>query len=331
MDVRHPGPVERAQRLILPIGLPLALVLALLLPAPGQALGGIGVGPLSWSMLSVAVIFLINGLEIRFAGIDDPALARSAALVATLNLLVAPALAGVLLVATTWPLELDVGIAVMASVPTTLSSAAVIAINVGGDRLWALALTVSTVLLGSVTAPLAVSALLSSGIDISPVVLLRQVLLIVLVPTAIGVLLRKAARVRLPPVLSLVPSLAVVSVVWVTMSEQADAALSLEPVVVAGFVAVGVVGHLVLLGLGALAARGRPVAQAMPILFVTAQKTLPLALTILVILAEQSPQVAAAAAGATLIFVSWHFIQVFGDAVLSGRLAVRHASGLTAS
>lgn len=313
--------MRRANRIVLPVGMLAALVVALGWPQPGAALGGVSVVGLGWSDISVIVIFLINGLQMRFTAVRDPRVLRAVVVVAVSNLLVAPALAAVLLTVTSLPLGLAVGVALMSSVPTTLSSATVISVNVGGDRAWALSLTITTVLLGALTAPVAVSLLLSTAVEVSPWPLLREVLLLVLLPTLIGVALRLLLRLDIPLWVGLVPSLAVVSVVWVTLSQQAQAAVALGAATLLGIVAVAVIGHTALLGLGWLAARSLPLREAMPVLFVTAQKTLPLALTILVILVDQVPPIAAVVATATLTCVAWHFLQVLLDSVIAQRVA----------
>lgn len=317
--------------MLLPVGLPLVLLLGILWPQPGAAVGGWAFGPLTFSDAAVVLIFFVNGLQMRFAGARDPALLRAIAWVLGINLVLAPALGLAAVRVLDLPLGLAVGIALMASVPTTMSSAAVIAINAGGDRLWALTLTIVTVLVGSITAPLAVSMILSAAVSVSPWPLLQQVALIVLLPSVVGVLARRTIVRRPPEWVGLIPSIAVIMVVWTTMSVQSDAASELSALALAAMVVVGVVGHGVLLFAAGLPARRMTTARAMPVVFVASQKTLPLALTILVILVAEVPQIAAVAAAATITCVVWHFIQVFGDSVLADRLALRHAAAVQRS
>ena len=316
--------MDQVNRLLLPIGLPIVLVLGIAWPSPGSSVGAWSVGPLTFSDAAVVLIFFINGLQMRFAGAREPALLRAIAWVLGINLLLAPAIGVAAVRLLDLPLGLAVGIALMASVPTTLSSAAVIAINAGGDRLWALTLTIVTVLVGSITAPLAVSAILSAAVSLSPWPLLQQVALIVLLPTAVGALARRTIVRRVPEWFGLIPSLAVISVVWTTMSLQSDAASELSAGILAAMVLIAVVGHGSLLLAAGLPASRMTTAHAMPVVFVASQKTLPLALTILVILVGEVPQIAAAAAAATITCVVWHFVQVFGDSVLANRLALWH-------
>lgn len=315
----------------MPVGLPLVVMFGLLLPSVGQRVGAATLGPLEFTDACIVAIFLVNGMQVRLAGANDRALLRALAVVLVINLLVAPLLGGAAVWLLDLPLGLAVGIALMASVPTTLSSAAVIAVNVGGDRLWALTLTIVTVLLGSITAPLAVSAILSTDVSVSPWPILQQVLLLVLVPSAVGYAVRKLLWAHPWRWLDAVPSLAVLAVVWVTMSSNADTVRELAWPLLLGMVVAAGVGHGSLLGLAGAASRGMPVAQAMPVLFVASQKTLPVALTILTIISHEVPAVAEVAAVATITCVVWHFLQLFADSLLSHRLALRHAEAAGAA
>lgn len=315
--------MTRANRLLLPIGLPVVLLLGLLLPSTGSALDSVSLAGVRVADLCVVLIFGINGLQMRLTGVADPRLLRALMLVMGINLVLAPGLALLVIRGIELPLGVLVGMTLMASVPTTLSSGAVIAINAGGDRVWALALTVITVLVGSVTAPLAVSTILSAAVTIDPWPLLLNTAVIVLVPTAAGYLLRRWRDPTTPAWLPLVPSVAVLTMVWMTMSSNAEAAREMAPALLLVMVAVGAVGHGILLAVAALGSRRMPHEHAMPVLFIASQKTLPLAITILFLLVEEVPQIAPVAAVATVTAVVWHFIQVFADSLLGNRLQHR--------
>ena len=327
----HNGPVTtlaRVNRLILPVGLIVVVTAGLVAPAVGESVGAARFGGASFSDVCIITVFFVNGLQTRLTGARDPALLRAIAPVAGINLLLAPVLGVVAVRLLDLPFGLEVGIALMASVPTTLSSAAVIAINVGGDRLWALTLTIVTVLLGSVTAPIAVSWILSADVELDPWPVLLTVAATVILPTVLGYLLRKFLWHSPPQWVSVVPSVAVLGVVWVTMSTNAEAAKAMAPVLVLAMIAAASVGHGALLAAARAASAGMPVRHAMPVLFVASQKTLPLALTILAIISEQLPEIAAVAAVATITCLVWHFLQLFADSVLAHRLALRHAAAL---
>ncbi len=287
---------------------------------------GSSVGPASFTDVCVIIIFFVMGLQIRLTGVRERALLRAVPLVLAINLVLAPLLGWVVFRIMDWPLGLQVGMAVMLAVPTTLSSAAVIAINVGGDRLWALLLTLVTVIVGAFTAPVAVTLLLAADVELDAWPILGQVVLTAVVPTVVGYAVRKLLLPRPPEWLSVVPSAAVLAVVWVNMSTNAEAAQAMPLIRVAAMVAVALVGHGALLLAARAAGTGMPVRQAMPVLFVASQKTLPLALTVLAIIAAQVPEIAAVAAVATITCLVWHFTQLLVDSWLSRRLALRHAA-----
>ncbi len=312
-------------RLLLPVGLPVVIAFGLALPGIGTAVGGLALGPTSFSDWCVIAIFLVIGLQTRLAGARDSALLRAAAAVLAINLVLAPLLGWAALRLLDLPLGLAVGIALMASVPTTLSSAAVIAINAGGDRLWALMLTIVTVLVGSFTAPVALSLMLAADVGLDSWPILTQVVLTVLVPTVVGYTVRKLLWSNPPHWLGAVPSLAVLAVVWVTIAGNADAAKTMPLILLLAMVVAAAVGHGALLAAARAASARMPVQHAMPVLFVASQKTLPLALTILAIAGDQVPQIAAVAAVATITCVVWHFLQLFADSTLARRLSLRHA------
>ncbi|MDZ7577966.1 MAG: bile acid:sodium symporter [Candidatus Nanopelagicales bacterium] len=315
--------IQRASALVLPVGILVALVTAVTFPGPGTAIGRLAVGPFDWASLSVIVIFLITGYSLKLAEVTDSGFGKAVVLVVGINLIVAPALAWVTVRGVALPLGIAMGIALMASVSTTNSSAVVTAIVAGGDRTWAAGLTVICVVAGAFTAPLAVSAILSAHASASPGSLLVRVVTIVVVPLVVGWVMGRLVERQLPRWVDLVPPLAVISVVWVTMSKSASALASATALMIGLVIVVALVGHGVLLGLGSLAARPFPPKQRWPVLFVTAQKTLPVALSLLIVLTGEAPDLVAVAGEAVLVCLAWHFLQILIDSVIAGRIASR--------
>lgn len=317
--------MAQVNRLILPAGLPLVIGVGLALPWLGTAAEGLATGAVTFTDWCIIIIFFINGLQLRLAGARDRSLGRAILTVLSINLVLAPVIgwAGVRLLEL--PLGMVVGIALMAAVPTTMSSAAVIADNVGGDRLWSLLLTIVTVLAGAFTAPIAVSLILSSDVDLDPWPILGQVVLTVVLPTIVGYFVRKSVWSSPPAWLTVVPSVAVLAVVWVNMSSNAEAAKAMPLVLLLAMLAAAAVGHGALLAAAAAASADLPARHAIPVVFVASQKTLPLALSILAIVVEQVPEVGEFAAVATITCLVWHFLQLIADSWLAPRLAMRRA------
>lgn len=311
--------VRRLLTWVLPVGLTIALVTALLYPVPGAAVARISLGPFDWAALSVVLIFFISGYSINLDSVRGSGFARAVSLVLVVNLLVFPLGAWIVVRSVDLPLGLVVGIAVMASVPTTVSSAAVAAIVAGGDRTWAVGLTVVCVVVGAFTAPIAVSAILSANVSVPPGPLLLRVLAIAVFPLLLGTVVARALARPLPAWASLVPPLAVVSVVWVTMSQSAATFVAAPLRALGQVILVAVVGHASLLALGAIASSRYPPAQRWPILFVTSEKSFSLALSVLVALSAEDPGLESAMAGAILVGLAWHFVQILVDGVVAGR------------
>jgi predicted Na+-dependent transporter len=307
-------------RLVLPIGIVVAMAVGLLYPAPGRWLGGAGCGPVDATAVSVVLIFLVSGVAIRGAAVERRGFARAAIAVLGMNLLVAPLLAAVALNVVPITGGLAFGLAVMAAVPTTLSSAAVMTQVAGGDQVWGAALTVACVLAGAVTAPVAVSLLLRTEATVPTGPLLLRVALLVIVPLLVGYLWARATGWRVNRFWALVPSLGVITLAWITVSRSAESLRETPLARLAATVALVIVAHGVMLLLAAAAARGLPRRQALAAFFVTAQKTLPLALTLIAAVASLVPQLRPAAAEAVVVAVLWHFMQLLVDGSLAARL-----------
>lgn len=314
-------------RWILPVGLILALILALIAPSAGAAVGAISVGPLEWASGSVVLIFLISGYVINLSSVVRRGVVESISyfakpmgIVVVANLLVPPVLAWFGLRLVELPAGVAMGVAVMASVPTTLSTATVISVVAGADRGWSVGLTVTSVCVGAFTAPLAFSAVLATEAHIPPLPLLATVASIVMVPLVVGFVARRVIHRDPPQWLFVLPPLAVISVVWVTLSRSHDELVGSSVQRLAALVAISSVGHAVLLGLGYVASRPFPTEQGRAMLFVVAQKTLPLALSLMVAATVVAPDLAEAASVAVLLAVVWHFVQLMVDSVIAGRL-----------
>lgn len=318
---------DRLSQWLLPVGVVLALIVGLAMPEPGRTVGDVSLGPLDVTALSVIIIFLISGIAIRGASLQLDGLPRAAVIVCVLNLVLAPTLAGLLLTVVSLPIGLVFGLAVMISVPTTLSSAAVLTQIAGADQAWGTALTVVCVFVGAVTAPLAVSLLLSTEAVIPAGPLLVRLLLLVVLPLAIGYLLARTLSWQVNRLWRLVPSLGVIVLAWVTVSQSAETVQTTpgEQLLLAALLAMG--GHAVMLLLAWIASRGLIRDRAVPVFFVTAQKTLPLALTIVAAVAALVPELQFYAAEAVVVAVLWHFMQLLIDGTLAARWGHRAAVG----
>jgi BASS family bile acid:Na+ symporter len=319
---------------LLPIGLTVALLLALLVPALGTTVGSLAVGPLDWAGASVVLIFVISGYAIRPSGLARGGFVKSArdfakpmGIVVVANLLIPPVVAWACLRLVELPPGLAMGVAVMAAVPTTLTTATVIGVFAGGNRTWSVGLTITSVCVGAFTAPLAFSAVLAADVEIPPLPLLLAVASIVIVPLAVGFVVARILRRDPPEWLFVLPPVAVIGVVWVTLSESHDELVGSSANQLVAIVAISLVGHLVLLLLGFGASRPFSTEHGRSVLFVVAQKTLPLALSLILAATVVAPELAEFASAAVLLSVVWHFVQLMVDSLIAGRMRSRDRAG----
>ena len=304
------------QQWFLPVGLCLAIILALIAPEPGRALNetGLVVG-------LIPLIFLVNGYQTRLAGFSfHRGLAGALLVGGTIALLVGPwlGLAGAHLFGLSAGAAL--GLVVMATMPPTLSSGVIMTDNAGGHTLWAMLLTIALNLAGIFTIPFMLDLTLSlgAGVEISPWPLLQRLLGIVLLPFLAGLALKRALRRPAPVTVRYIPSACIVVTVWMSMSASRETLLELA------------LADLVLIGLGALAVHGvllllaylagltlrLAAAERLAVLFVISQKTLPVAIGVLTALK-------ASMASILVVCLVFHFLQLMLDSMLAVRLRLR--------
>lgn len=306
--------------------LPLALVggvaAGILAPAAGAALASAG-----GALASTGGVFFVAGL-----GMDPAAVARAARstrdVVCGLAsiLVLSPLLAGP--IAARLPLsppDLAVGLAVFMCVPTTLSSGVALTAAAGGDAALALVLTLASNVLGVVTTPLAVAAVLGGGVagGLDPGPLLKTLASAVAAPLAVSAALRASvpglaswanAHKKL---LGRISAILLAAVPWMQVSRAVGAGVPLPPAQLAAAAAAGVALHCLLLVLNyvafSLLRPGPDAAGARCALVVCAsQKTLPVAVTVL---ASAAGGASAGVAAAPIVAV--HLAQIVIDGVVA--------------
>ncbi|NVK40925.1 MAG: bile acid:sodium symporter [Oceanospirillaceae bacterium] len=296
----------------LPLGLCVAIAVALLWPGPGLWLNELDLLP-----ALVALIFLINGLQTRTASLRvEPRFGRTFAVAFLINLLLSPLLGWLIVRHAGLDDSLGLGLLVMALVPPTLSSCIVLTGVAGGKTLWALLLTLGLNFLGILTVPLLLGALVGSSIELSPWPLLFKLLQIVLLPFVLGLLLRPlCGALAAARWLGLVPTLCVIASVWVTLSasQQSLLQLSLPALVYLGLLVLLL--HVALLALSALSAPLLKLdpAERSALLLTASQKTLPVAVSVLVGLGSSTGV-------AVISCILFHFLQLLLDSFLAPRL-----------
>ena len=298
----------------LPIGLLLAFLLAWLDPRPGEVLHQLGLMP--WMVI---IIFLINGYQTNLKQLPRGRGIITAAIVGiTISLLISPFVGLAVASLISLPVGAVIGLVVMATVPPTLSSGIVMTQIAGGNVPKALFLTILLNLVGIFTIPFMLHLTLESIgiISISPWPLLKQLILIVLIPFLVGMMVKQV--VHIPPrhwLLKYLPSLCVVGTVWMSVSASADTLREINLVLLLLLVAGAFAVHAALLLLCLLS---RSIYRPEPdewraLLFTASQKTLPVAIGVLAALGEPIGL-------AVVACIVFHFLQLFLDSIIASKL-----------
>jgi sodium/bile acid cotransporter 7 len=299
----------------LPVGLLLAFVAAMLAPAPGAVLHQMGLVP--WM---VVTIFLVNGYQIDLHRLPRAARVLRASLVAILiSLLISPLIGLAIVTLLSMPADFAMGLVVMATVPPTLSSGIVMTRLAGGNAPKALFLTILLNLIGVFSIPFMLHLTLGGAglVEISPLPIFKQLVLLVLVPFVVGAALRATVR---PPshhwLLRYLPSACVITTVWVSASASSDLLKALDPgllllVLIGAF---GIHGALLLLCYLSRYLYRPEYGEWIALLFTASQKTLPIALGVLALIGQ--------AVGAAMVAcIVFHFLQLFIDSMIASRIS----------
>jgi sodium/bile acid cotransporter 7 len=303
----------------LPVGLVLALAVAMVFPAPGAALHLMGVVP--WM---VVTIFLVNGYQINLRELPRASSVAPASVVAVLiSLLISP-LVGLLVVSLfDLPPDIALGLVVMAAVPPTLSSGLVMTQVARGNAPKALFLTILLNLIGVFTIPIMLQLTLGSAglVAVSPLLMFKQLALLVLVPFTVAAVVR--ALVGRPSrhwLLRYLPSACVVTTVWASASASSDMLRALDfGLFLLILIGAGAIHGLLLLLCWLARYLYRPQRDEwLALLFTASQKTLPIALGVLAMMHHS----VGAAMMACIVF---HFLQLFVDSLIASRMGRRAA------
>ena len=297
------------KRLLLPVGLIVALAVALVFPQPGLWMEG-----RTLTLAIIATIFLINGYQTELHSLVFGKRLLGAFGIAFLISFVGGSLLGAAAVRVIpFPPGVDVGILVMCTMAPTLSSAIVITRESGGNASWAILLTVGLNLVSIVAIPALLKLLLATTAVTLPVVsMLVDLLLTVLLPFLVGVSLRSGIRRAPSPFIALLPTLLIILLSYRSFCSGRGVLLasSASQLLVLAAVVLGI--HLLLLCAAIVLTfvfrYALPERKA--IAFLSSQKTLPTAIGILSSLGGVSGP-------AALPCVMFHFLQIVFDSLLA--------------
>jgi len=302
------------KQIFLPVGLIVAMITALLLPA-----GGLFISDNSGSKIIVFIIFLVSGYQTSSKGLTlDKRLYFLLFICSFISLMLAPLLGVFISKVLNLSLPLTLGLIIISTAPPTISSGVVITEVSRGNTVLALFLTIAINIIGIFTVPfvLDISLNAAGSIDIDQTALLLKMLYFVLLPFVIGKTIRNVSGKKMvSPLWSYSNSSCVILMVYssaasshVSFSNLAGTDYSLI------FTAVALV-HILLLAINYLTGKGLKLnsADSKAILFVTSQKTLPIALAVLANINFET-------GSAIVVCLAFHFFQLFVDSALASFL-----------
>jgi solute carrier family 10 (sodium/bile acid cotransporter), member 7 len=301
------------KKLFLPVGLLLAIACALIAPQAGIWMKHQGFVP-----FFVVIIFLISGwkFNIRDAKLNSKFM-YALLLALVISLLGGPFLGMGAVELFGFGTLTGLGLIVMCCVPVTLSSATVITELAKGNTIWSLLMTVVMNIVGIFSIPLMLKLTLeeAEGVSISAWNLLLKLILLVLLPFIAGITARKLTKIKTMAIVAYMPSTCVILTVYTASAASRkllyeSSLLEILLLIVAAFSI-----HLMLMftaWLGGKALRLES-SELKALIFVTSQKTLPIAISVLAILCDNP--------GAAIIpCLVFHFTQLFTDSALASRL-----------
>ncbi|XP_020580790.1 probable sodium/metabolite cotransporter BASS4, chloroplastic [Phalaenopsis equestris] len=249
----------------------------------------------SLSKFSTVGIFFLSGLMLRSQEIGAAVEAWPAGILGLVSILfLTPFFSLVILQVHLNPREFVTGLAIFCCMPTTLSSGVALTQLVGGNSALALAMTVISNFLGTMTVPISLALFVGGvGVSIPTVQLFKSLVMTLLVPLALGKVLRdfiKSVAVCVDKnrqYLSMTSAILLSLVPWMQVSRSKSLLLTVRPEVFATAVSMGVLLHIILLALNTFAVRILSMLSgdeqsilakrenACAVIIVASQKTLP--------------------------------------------------------
>lgn len=271
---------------------------------------------------AIALIFFLSGLNLSASALkkgasDVPVIAASLFTI----FLAAPALAGGLALL---PLDpgLVIGLFIVASMPTTLSTGVVMTSAAGGNPATALAITILASWIGIVSVPFTLTILAGRvvGIQFDAVAMALQIAGLIVAPLFAGMLLRGLLPGLIGPAArrtGVVNQLLVLAIVWMALSKSGDVIAS-QPTTLVVTSALSAFYHLFVLGAAFVLINvcGLRPGRREPVVFMGGQKTLPLSILVQTTIFP--------AYGQALVFcVVHHLVHLIMDGYLVGLMARR--------
>jgi len=333
----------------LPLLLVFALVVGFFAPRPGESANDADLRGICFSeeicvydsagSFLVAVIFLISGMKLKTEEIKSAMRARKAALFGIVSILFLTPLAAFVVVLIDFGVdEFAIGLALFFSMPTTLSSGAVLVAQGQGSFALAIMLTVFSNVIGIFTAPLFVAASLEIfeardgvvvedvSITVDPVPVIVKLIFTILFPLLFGKFLRRYERVRkfaarYKTELKVLSSVLLAIIPWMKVSSSSESFGVVDGPSIAYTWLVGIAVHLIYLAFNFVVCDWilhLVIEETIAVVILASQKTLPVALTILEFLPEE---VVGAPGLIAIPVILAHLMQILIDSFVSAKFS----------
>lgn len=240
--------------------LPLALVAGVALGIKSPALGCLA-HRYSFSKFITSWLFFVSGLKMQDGDLDAVVEAWPAAFYGlAFILLLSPLFSKLILKLQLAPQEFVIGLAIFGCMPTALNGGVALTQLVGGNSALALALTVTSVLLGMLTVPLWITKFFADGFGVAIPTwkLFQNLLLILIVPLILGKVIRNSFPGLATYVdqnerfFSITTSILLGFFPWMQVSKSRALLMMVKPEVFVGAVGMGILVHMFFLAFNAI-------------------------------------------------------------------------------
>ncbi|KAJ7970568.1 putative Bile acid:sodium symporter [Quillaja saponaria] len=281
--------------------LPLALVGGVVLGLANPSLGCLA-DRFYLSKIGPFGIFIISGLTLRNKEIGNAVEAWPVGLFGLVSiLLLTPYFSRLILQIQLQPQELLTGLALFSCMPTTLSSGVALTQLAGGNSALALAMTVLSNILGILIVPFSISKYVAKGVGITLPTkqLFTSLVFTILIPLILGKVVREYFKGlghfvdHNQKLFSKINSVLLSLVPWIQVSRSRSLLLMVKPTVFLVAIGLGILLHMILLALHALAIWSLSAVSggknslfsrkgnAIALILVASQKTLPVTVAVI--------------------------------------------------
>lgn len=276
----------------LPLGFLIIVIFSLGCPEPGNHAAHIKSN--GWKVIqtiNMCIIFFIFGITLETTELIQALKAWKALIAGLVSILILTALSGFITMRLPFqPHEFSIGLAIMACVPTSLSSGVTLVIQGYGNGALALLYTVSSNALGIITAPLTVKMVLQgTNAKVDSTALLLKLSVSILMPLFVGKALRElykptikfAKQYKVP--LYMFNNLQIICIVWQVLSTAQEVLMEQHPGDVIMAIVAAIVLHIIFLLLHIIAVwlLRVPEKERKAIIIMCSQKNLPVAAVII--------------------------------------------------